>query len=368
MRPTIARIYLDRLQHNVSWILNRLNPHVQLMAVVKADGYGHGAVPVAQAALSAGASYLGVALVGEGVALRNAGIDAPILVLGQPAAQEVTEALDNQLDLVVFDPERFAQIEEAAKKRQRPARVHLKMDTGMGRIGMLPAHLDDAWIERLRSPHVILAGLMTHFANADASDPLLTQHQVAVFLDIAERLRQASIEPLLMHAANSAAALKYPGTQFSMVRVGIAMYGLEAYHPMPKGLRPVMELISTVTFVKDVDEGFAVGYGSTFVTDRPMKIITVPIGYADGYRRALSNRAQVLIRGHRYPVVGRISMDQLSVGADAAAPIHVGDPVVLIGESGGLTVTADDLAREADTIGYEIVTGISARVPRVYGD
>ncbi len=368
MRPTVARIHLDRLQDNLAWIKGGLNPHVALMAVVKANGYGHGAVAVAHAALGAGASWIGVALVSEGAALRREGIDAPILVLGQPAASEIGEALAWDLDLVVFTPQMFAHIAALAEQRRAPARVHLKLDTGMGRIGILPGDIGAEWLMRLHSPWVDFQGVMTHFANADSLDPAPTRRQAEIFLNALETLRLAGFKPRFVHAANSAATLKFPGTQFNLVRVGIAMYGLEAYQPLPEELRPVMELRSEVTYVKEVGADFPVGYGSTFTTRKPMKIVTVPIGYADGYRRSLSNRAQVLIMGRRYPVVGRISMDQLTVGAPLDDPVAVGDRVTLIGEDSGAAVTADGLAREMDTIGYEIVTGISSRVPRVYDD
>ncbi|SMC05415.1 alanine racemase [Sulfobacillus thermosulfidooxidans DSM 9293] len=368
MRPTVATIHLDRLRKNVQWIRAQLNPHVKMMAVVKADAYGHGAHKVAEAALEAGAEFLGVALVEEGMALRRQGIQAPILVLGQVPMNQIAEAIADDLDMVVFDPLTFDQAVQAGQFLHKPVKIHLKVDTGMGRIGLWPDHFDRVWIERLRNPAIIFQGLMTHFANADAREERGTKEQVQRFLDVIEMCRENGLEPPFVHAANSAAALKMPGTQFNLVRIGIAMYGLEAYAPMPADLKPVLELTSQVVFIKTVDEGFAVGYGSTYITEKPMKIVTVPVGYADGYRRGLSNRAQVLIRGRRYPVIGRISMDQLTVGMDIDDPVAIGDPVVLIGEQGGESISADDLARLLDTIGYEIVSGLSPRIPRVYGN
>ncbi len=369
MRATVATVHLDRLRKNVQAVQSLLSPGVGLMAVVKANAYGHGALRVAQSVLEAGAMALAVALVEEGVALRQAGIDAPILVLGQPTVSEVDEAVANDLDIVVFEPLIFKHLTDPqAAGVQRRARVHLKIDTGMGRIGIFPGNLDPLWLERLRSPRIALEGVMTHFANADSCGIESTTQQMAEFLDVLELLRVHGLSPRYVHAANSAAALRFPGAQFNMVRVGIALYGLEAFAPMPPSFSPVMSLESRVTYVKAVPQGFKVGYGSTYTTPGAMKIATVPIGYADGYRRAWSNNSRVIIREKEYAVVGRISMDQLTVGVPLNDAVEIGDRVVLIGESGGHTVGADDLARAAGTIGYEVVTGIANRVPRIYVD
>ncbi len=368
MRPTVATVHLDRLRDNVQWIKSQLNPRVSLMAVVKADGYGHGAEPVARTALEAGAQSLGVALVEEGIALRDRGIRAPILVLGQIPLRQIDDAVQSDLDMVVFDARTFDQAVMAGKKRGKPVRMHIKIDTGMGRIGLKAEDFDEHWLERLRHPEIMFQGLMTHFANADARDHRGTTRQVSRFLDVIEKCRRGGMDPPWVHAANSAATLRLPGTHFNLVRVGIAMYGLEAYEGMPSPLKPVLELNSEVVFVKEVGKGFPVGYGSTYVTPEPMKIATVPIGYADGYRRGLSNRASVLIRGRSYPVIGRISMDQLSVGVGLEDELRVGDKVVLIGEQEEQSISADQLAGLLGTIGYEIVTGLSPRIPRVYGN
>ncbi len=368
MRPTVARVYLDRVYDNVQWVKSQLNPHVSLMAVVKADGYGHGAEPVARTALAAGAESLGVALVEEGITLRNRGIRVPILVLGQVPFRQIAEAVDHDLELVVFDPETFDQALSSGQKGGKPVRVHIKIDTGMGRIGMRPDNFDDEWIERLRRPGVIFQGLMTHFAKADVGTDQETAQQTSRFLDVIERCRKNGMAPNWIHAANSAATLRFPGTQFNLVRLGIAMYGLKAYKGMSLALKPALELTSEVVFVKEVGKGFAVGYGGTYITPEAMKIATIPIGYADGYRRGLSNKAHVLIRGRAYPVIGRVSMDQLNVGVRLEEGVEVGDPVVLIGSQGEQSISADQLADLLDTIGYEIVTGLSARIPRVYGN
>ncbi len=368
MRPTVATVYLDRLYDNVKWIESKLNPQVSFMAVVKADGYGHGAEPIARTAIAAGAKYLGVALVEEGMYLRGQGIRVPILVLGQVPLYQIEEAVRSDLEIVVFDPATFDQAVLVGQKTGKPVKIHIKIDTGMGRIGMSPDGFDDEWIERLRHPGVIFQGLMTHFANADAGTAQETMRQTSRFLDVVEKCRKNGITPTWIHAANSAAALRFPGTHFNLVRVGIAMYGLAAYNDMPAALRPVLDLTSEVVFVKEVEKGFPVGYGGTYVTPTPMKIATVPIGYADGYRRGLSNRSHVLIRGRACPVLGRISMDQLNVGVGIEDEVQVGDKVVLIGNQEGQSISADQLAELLDTIGYEIVTGLSARIPRIYGN
>lgn len=368
MRPTVATIHLDRLYENVQWIRRQLNPRVNMMAVVKANGYGHGAGPVAHSALAAGAQSLGVAFVEEGIQLRGLGISAPILVLGQIPQEQIADAIEHDLDIVVCDPLTFDYAVQQGHLWNKPVRMHLKIDTGMGRIGVVADRFDRQWVDRLRNSSIIFQGIMTHFANADGDDMSATTEQVRRFLDVMEMCRQNGVEPRWVHGANSAAALRMPGTQFNLVRVGIAMYGLQAYGQMPQNLRPVLELTSQILFLKEVGKGFKIGYGSTYVTSKPMKIATIPIGYADGYRRGLSNRASVLIRGCKYPVVGSISMDQMTVALGIDDPVAVGDAVVLIGQQDDDAISADQLACLVNTIGYEIVTGLSPRIPRVYSN
>ncbi|MBX5467334.1 MAG: alanine racemase [Firmicutes bacterium] len=365
-RPTWAEVNLGAIRHNVRRYVSALSPGTALMAVVKADGYGHGAVPVARAALEAGATWLGVALAEEGAALREAGITAPILVLGQSYGQQIAWAVEYGLEVTVFDRETLAEVGEAAVARGRLVGVHLKIDTGMGRVGVPWERFDAEWVQALGSTSgVVWRGVMTHFADADHPDPGYTRLQFARFLDAIESLRRRQALPPWLHCANSAAALRFPGTHLSMVRVGLGLYGLKPY-PAADGLVPALRWLSRVVFLKQVGEGFSVGYGRTYHTPSPMQLATVPVGYADGYRRAWSNRAHVLIRGRRYPVVGRVSMDQITVAVPVGDPVAVGDPVTLLGEDEGAVITAEELAEAAQTIAYEVVTGLSARVPRVW--
>ncbi len=361
MRPTKVIVHLDNIADNVRLIISRLTPETQLMAVVKANGYGHGAVAVAQTALTSGAVWLGVAMAEEGVALREAGIAAPILILGQSWDGQITQAIEHNIDLTVFDMVTFDKIAGEAERLRKDAWVHIKIDTGMGRVGMPVSEWNDVWWHRMRhTPRIKWRGLMTHFAESDAEDSTFTRWQLQNFLDVIESIRRRGPLPPLIHAANSCAALKYPGAHFNLVRVGIALYGgLDE----PE-LKPGLTWESRVVYLKKVPAGMPIGYGRTYLTAEAMKIAAVPVGYADGYRRQWSNRASVIIGGNCYPVVGRVSMDQLSVGLPLSAPVRVGDRVTLLGSDGPGAIRATDLARWAQTISYEIFTGIGSRVVR----
>lgn len=363
-RPTRAVIDSRAIEDNVRFFLSRLSPGTELMAVVKADGYGHGALRVARAALAAGATWLGVATAEEGVALRGQGISAPILILGASWGEQVKLAVEADLDVTVFHPDALRETAEAARRAKRAVRVHLKVDTGMGRVGIQPEELDADWLERLRSTPVVWQGLMTHLAESEAPDPGFTREQVSRFLDVVDKIRRLAALPPCLHVANSAAAVRFPGTHFNLVRVGLGLYGLKA-HPAMAPLVPALGLQSRVVHVKQVPAGFAVGYGRTYRTPGPLQIATVPVGYADGYRRGLSNRAEVLVRGRRYPVVGVVSMDQLTVAVPLDHPVQRGDVVTLIGRDGDEEISASELAATLGTIPYEIVTGLGHRVPRV---
>lgn len=364
-RQTYAEIDRNAITHNVQYFRNLLAPETQLMAVVKADAYGHGAVHVAKVALESGATWLGVAIAEEGVELRNNGITAPILIFGTSTREQIGMAGEFDLDLVVFDREHVSHVVEVARALGRPLTVHLKVDTGMGRVGLQWHDLNGDWLSLLTQPEIHWRGLMSHFAEADNPEGEWTRVQMTRFLDVIEwiRIHHGTLPPLL-HIANTAATLRYPGTHFTMVRIGLGIYGLRKT-PEPDGLRPVLTLRSRVVFVKRVPKGYYVGYGRTFQTPRESWLATVPIGYADGYRRGLSNKVDVIIRGSRYPVVGRISMDQIVVALPIDDEVSVGDVVTLIGRDGSEVVSANELAETLDTISYEIMTGLSKRVPRV---
>ena len=360
----VARVDLAAVERNCAE-LARVAAPAALCAVVKADGYGHGAVPAARAAQAGGASWLAVATADEAARLRAAGIEGPLLIMGALTAAELTVALRARADVVVWREASVAAL--AAHPDADGAGVHVKLDTGMGRLGTRDAreaaHTADAVaaVPRLR-----LAGLMTHFATAD-DDPGFAREQLARFLPWADALRARHGGDLLLHAANSAATLGIPESRLGMVRCGIAIYGMDPFgaDPAAHGLAPVLELRSHLAEVKPIAPGESVGYGRRFVADAPTWIGTVPVGYGDGVRRALSNDCDVLVGGRRVPVVGTISMDNLTVDLGAEPPERGAD-VVLIGAQGGERVPAEEWARRLGTINYEITCGIAPRVPRQY--
>lgn len=364
-RGTVAVINLGAIAANVKLFLGRLMPGTELMAVVKADAYGHGAVPVAKTALSAGAGWLGVATAEEGLALRSEGIDAPILILGASNPEQVRLAVQHHLDLTVFEPLAWENVLYWASALNETARVHLKVDTGMGRLGVRPDSVVTEWSQKLSDPRVVFQGLMSHLAASDM-DLEYTAQQLEIFLDVIEQMRQRnSSVPPTIHLANSAATLRFPGTHFNLVRVGIGLYGACPYPKSPR-LASVMEITAPVTMVKRVPPHTFIGYGKTYQTTAWSTVATLGIGYADGYRRAFSNRAWALLHGRRCLVVGRISMDQTTLVVPDDMPVAVGDSVVLLGSDGEDQITADDWGQWADTISYEVLTGISGRIPRRY--
>ncbi|HEX6263617.1 MAG TPA: alanine racemase, partial [Actinomycetota bacterium] len=336
------------------------------MAVVKANGYGHGAVPIARAALEAGAEWLGVALVEEGVALREAGITARVLVLTEFPRGSEKEALAADLTPVLYTEEGIEGLAEAAETLGLRARVHVKVDTGMHRVGLLP-DLAVGFLERAAGRGLGIEGILTHFAKSEAPDDPATRQQLATFGKLLTTLSERGSCPPICHAANTAASMVIPESRLDLIRVGIGTFGI-APDPSLAGfadLRPVMSLRSRVTLVKRVGRGHAVSYGFTYRLSRDATIVTVPVGYADGFARSLSNRARVLIRGQRYPVVGTVTMDQLLVdcGDD---PVEAGDEVVLWGRQGDEEILAEDVAAWWGTTGYEVVCAVSERVPREY--
>ncbi|MCL5269746.1 MAG: alanine racemase [bacterium] len=372
MRLTYAEIDLAALKHNLARIKERIGA-AEITAVVKANAYGHGMVPVARAALEAGASCLGVGFLEEGMRLRRAGVAAPVLVLGGVLFHQVRQYIRRELDITVSSlPLAYAVNKEAGRLGAR-ARVHLKFDTGMNRIGM--SHVDpDRVFSRLTAlENLEIVGIYSHLATADEADPAFTNLQIERFGAVAESARRHGFAPRWLHLANSAAALRHPGAVFNMVRVGIAMYGIypSAEVSREAALRPVLAFKSRVVFLKEVAAGQGVSYGLTYVTERPTRIATVPVGYGDGYWRTLSNRACVLIRGRRRPVVGRVCMDQImvDVGPESAgagdSAVRVGDEVVIYGRQGAEEIGVEEIAALAGTIPYEITCALAQRVPRV---
>jgi alanine racemase len=359
LRPTWVEVDLAAIRHNVG-VLKPEN--AELMAVVKADAYAHGDVAVARAALDGGASWIGVALVEEGVRLREGGIEAPILVLSEfPPGAEVV-AIAAGLTPSLYSEAALERLAAAAAGRHLG--VHVKVDTGMHRVGVYPPEATTDFVDRVSAAGLRPEALWTHFASS-SEDEKTTLVQLETFQATVEEVRSAGHTPALLHTANSGATILYPETHLDLVRTGIAIYGLE---PGPGvadglGLRPALTWRSKVSSTKRLPAGERVSYGHRYQLERDANVATVPVGYADGYPRMLSSRADVLIRGHRCRVAGSVTMDQLIVDC-GDVPVEPGDDVILIGRQGDRSVTAEELAGLAGTIGYEIVTGIGSRVPR----
>ena len=361
----LAPVDLGAVARNCATLRRRL-ANAQLCAVVKADGYGHGGTPCARAALAGGATWLAVATATEAAALRDEGIRAPLLVMGALTESELGAALAADADVVAWR-EQFVQAVEAAVTTARPARVHVKLDTGMGRLGAKDpgqAHAVAAAVDASKRQE--LAGVMTHFATADDQGSDFFDEQLRRFRPFAEELKRSHPE-CIVHAANSAAALRSDDAHFDMARCGIAVYGMDPFgeDASLRGLEPALALRSYVAEVKVLSPGESVGYGRTWTASAQTRVAVLPIGYGDRYRRGLSNAADVLIRGSRFPVVGTISMDNTTVEV-GDAEMAVGDSATLIGTDGGERISAEELARGLDTINYEITCGVSARVSRVH--
>lgn len=368
--PVWAEIDLGALAGNMSEIRRITSASAKVMAVVKANGYGHGAVEVSRTVLAGGADWLGVARVDEGLSLRESGIEAPVLILGYSPPEQSCDVVRNCLSQAVFTRDMALALAEAASAEGTRARIHLKIDTGMGRIGWVagPGAVRDI-LELARNKNLEIEGIFTHFAASDSADKGYTQEQFFKFTGLIEELRRNGLEIPFRHAANSAALMKMPETHLDLVRAGIIVYGLypseEVDHSLIK-LRPVMALKAKVAFVKEVPAGFKVSYGCTYTTDKSTVIATLPLGYADGYSRLLSSKGSALVQGRRAPVVGRVCMDQIMVDVGHIPGVKVGDEAVLLGRQGDQEITADEVAAMLGTINYEIVCVVNHRVPRIY--
>lgn len=408
-RPTRVEVDLDAIAHNVR-VLQRHAGGAEICAVVKADGYGHGAVPVARAAVAGGASWLAVALVEEGLQLRDAGIEAPVLLLSEPPITAVADLLAAELTPTVYRETFIAVLDAHGQTRGRPVPVHVKVDTGMGRVGVPPEELEARLHQLATADGIEVEGLATHLARADEADVATTRQQLAAFERARRLAARVGIRPRLVHTANTAGVLLHPDSHHTLVRPGIGLYGLSPSAEVDAadhGLVPALRLVSEVTYVKRVAAGTPLSYGHRWRAPEAGVVATVPIGYADGVPRRLTNRAQVLLAGRRRPMVGTVTMDQLLVwcGDDEVA---VGDEVVLLGRAGPasserpvggaasraapagdadgpqapgeapptegtegraddpLEIRAEDWAAAADTITYEIATSLSARLPRLH--
>jgi alanine racemase len=365
-RPTFAVVSLEAIQHNLT--LYRAHTHTPIMAVVKANAYGHGAVPVARAAAEAGINWLGVAFAGEGLALRSAGLAGDILVMGYTPSHLAGEAVEQGLSLAVYDEDLAAEYARIAASRGLRVRLHVKVDTGMGRIGVDPAEAQRLVCRIQEMKGAVVEGVFTHFATADETDTGFARLQLSRFSDLVEALEASGRRPPLVHAANSAAALRYPEARFDLVRMGIAIYGL---HPsgetlLPEGARPALEWKTTISQVRWMEPGTPVSYGRTYTTKEKELVAALPVGYADGFRRYSLQPPAVLVHGVRVPVVGRVCMDQMMVDASAVENIRIGDEVVMIGRQGEEHIAAEEVAGWWGTINYEVTCGIMARVPKIY--
>lgn len=369
-RPAWVEVDLAAIRKNVRALQGHVGSGCGVLAVVKANGYGHGLVEAARASLQAGASGVAVALISEALALRGAGIDAPILVLGTPLAGEAEEYVAHDVAGSIGSFDLARAFSAAAQRTGRTARVHLKVDSGMGRGGVLAADAVETLRRVLALPAVTVEAASTHFATADDPDPGFAREQAATFHDCLRRMRVERVLPPRAHAANSAAILRLPEVHHDFVRPGLLLYGIPPYPgaEMELAVRPALSLKARIVSVKPLRAGGCVGYGLAYRMEREGRIAIVPLGYADGFSRRSSNNGEVLVRGRRVPIRGRICMDQFMVDVTDLPEARVGDEVVLLGEQGAEAITAAEIAGRTGTIEHEVLSTLSVRLPRVYWD
>lgn len=365
-RPTWLEIDLEAIAQNARQIKALVGPGVAVMATLKADAYGHGAIRVARTVIQHGVSAFAVATLGEALGLRSAGIQTPILILGYTPPWQVRDAIRRSVRLTVFDLDLAREISAAAQELETTAIVHIKVDTGMARLGLSPGEVVDVLRQIRALPGLDVEGLFTHFASADSADQRFAREQLRRFTTLLAAIETAGLRPPLVHAANSAAILRLPEAHFDLVRPGLMLYGLapSAETPLPPGVRPALSFKTEIAQVKAQPPGTPISYGGTFVTARPSRIATIPVGYADGFRRSPSWR-EVLVHGRRVPVVGRVAMDYAMLDVTDLQRVQPGDEVVLIGAQGDDYISVDEVAHWLGTINYEVVAAILPRVPRV---
>ncbi len=366
-----AEINLDNIAHNVREIRKITSKRAEIMGVVKADAYGHGVFEVTKTLLDNGVDSLAVSMLDEAIQLRKNGIDVPILILGYTDPVRAEEIISYNVTQTVFSHDLAEALSQAALKMGKKVKIHIKVDTGMTRIGFMPGYSAVKNIMKIdKLPGIIIEGLFTHLACADEKDKSYTKMQFEKFMSIWNELNRIGIIIPLKHAANSAAIIENPEIHMDIVRPGIIIYGLYPSEEVDKkriGLKPAMSLKANVILVKDVEPGTSISYGRTFTTERKSRIATIPVGYADGYTRLLSNKGSVLLNGGKAPIVGRICMDQCMIDVtDLENEVRVGDEVILIGTQGNSTISADSIAKDLGTINYEVVSLIGKRIPRFY--
>jgi alanine racemase len=366
---TVAEINLDAIGHNIREIKCKLEPKTRLLAVVKADGYGHGATEVSRVCLYNGADELAVATCDEGVALRSNSIFVPILILGYTVENNLERVVMNDLTQTVFSYELAKQLSDAAVRLNKTAYAHISIDTGMSRIGFLPCEESLDEIDKIfELPNLRITGVFTHFSTADEADKSFTYQQYERFVYMTEGIEKRGHKGLIRHCANSAAIIDMPEMQMDMVRAGIIIYGMLPSTEVGTDidLQPAMSIKTHVSYVKELPEGIGVGYGRKYYTKGLTKIATVPIGYADGYSRRLSNSARMIVGGEYANVIGNVCMDQLMLDVTHIPDVKMGDEVTVMGLCGDKAVTAEEIGDKMGTINYEVVCGIGKRVPRVY--
>ena len=364
LRDGYAEINLDAIRHNYRAIRRKINPAAKFCAVVKANAYGHGAIEVSRVAVECGADFLAVATVTEGLELRRAGFSVPILILGLVPLSAAEVVVENDLTQTVSDLTLAEKISAAAVHLGKIAKIHLKIETGMGRIGVAPENAAELAKKISLLPNVELEGVFSHFADADSPDRTFTEHQIKIFSEVIETIRALNIGVKIFHIAESAAVLDIPAVHFDMARVGIIAFGLYPSANLPRTikLRSTIKLVARVVYLKKIPAGVSIGYGRDFISARESLIATLPVGYADGYIRAYKN-FHVEIRGQLAPIVGRVCMDQTMIDVTDVEGVQVGDEVILFGSD---AVTIDDAAKHLNTINHEVISLISARVPRIF--
>lgn len=369
IRITRAEIDLSALKHNLEAVRARIGPGVRVMGIVKANAYGHGTPVITQALVRFGIDYLGVSVPEEGIELRHMGIQCPIIILSGVFLHQVEGYFHYNLDITVPSLELARAVDDAAHHLtgKRKPKIHLNIDTGMGRLGTRYEHAREFIEQALMLKHLDIVGIYSHFATADEADKAYANGQLAKFNGVLDIVKQKGAEIPLIHMANSGAILDLPESYFTMVRPGILLYGVYPSEETSSSVtvRPVMTLKSKVNFIKEVPAGTSIGYGRCYTTTRRTTIVTVPIGYGDGYNRRFSNKSPILINGKRYIESGSVSMDQILADVGPDSDIRLGDDVVLIGRQGNEEITSHELARLMGTIPYEIYTSITERVPRI---
>lgn len=372
-RLTTAIINLSNYAHNFAQIRKNLNDGVKIMAIVKANAYGHGIVEIANAAIINGASYIGVVSLGELKSIRRAGNAAPVLLLNYIDPDSMDEAVDLDGTITVMDEQAVSALQMAAASKDKVIRVHIKIDTGMHRAGCEPGNICNIAQKVLASKNLVLEGIFTHFAESEALDTTFTLLQLSTFERCIEQLKALGINPALIHCANSAATIALPQTHFSMVRPGIITYGLNPFEPthpkhkyIAENFKQVLSLKTQIIYIRDIAPGETVGYNRRWKAEHKSKIALLPVGYGDGFRRTPHNAGRVLVGGKYAPTIGTVAMDQTVIDITNIKGLSVGDEAVLLGSQKGSAITADDIAKAYQTINYEVVTSLADRISRIY--